>query len=65
MPPPAERSDAAPADPAPLPPPVPEDGTCCGSGCDPCVWDWYQQERDRYLAELKDWQARQAARSDG
>lgn len=43
---------------APLPP---DDNACCGSGCDPCIWDWYQQERDRYQAELKAWQARQPA----
>jgi hypothetical protein len=51
-------------DPAPQPPEPPDDSACCGSGCDPCIWDWYQQERERYLAELKTWQARQAAHDD-
>ena len=50
---PAEKDDPPPV--APLPP---DDAACCGSGCDPCIWDWYQQERDRYQAELKAWQAR-------
>jgi hypothetical protein len=48
-------------DPMPVAPLPPDDDACCGSGCDPCIWDWYQQERDRYLAELKAWQARHAA----
>jgi len=48
-------------DPPPVAPQPPDDSACCGSGCDPCIWDWYQQERERYLAELKAWQARRAA----
>ena len=50
-----------PDDPMPVAPLPPDDDACCGSGCDPCIWDWYQQERDRYLLELKAWQARHAA----
>lgn len=61
-------ADAASALPHDDPPPVaplpPDDGACCGSGCDPCIWDWYQQERERYQAELKAWQQRRAA-TDG
>lgn len=48
-------------DPAPVPPTAPDDSACCGSGCDPCIWDWYQQERERYRVELVAWQARQSA----
>ena len=45
-------------DPMPVAPLPPDDDACCGSGCDPCIWDWYQQQRDRYLEELRAWQAR-------
>jgi hypothetical protein len=55
-----ETTAALPDDPMPVAPLPPDDDACCGSGCDPCIWDWYQQERDRYLEELKAWQARHA-----
>ncbi|KWR74714.1 oxidoreductase-like domain-containing protein [Cupriavidus sp. IDO] len=49
-------------DPRPVPPERPGDDECCQSGCDPCVFDYYYQEMDRYRDELKAWEARQAAR---
>jgi Oxidoreductase-like protein, N-terminal len=53
-------SSAPVSDPAPLPPePLPDDA-CCGNGCDPCVFDLYYAELDRYRAALRAWQARQA-----
>jgi hypothetical protein len=61
----AALSDAPDDDPPPVAPLPPDDDACCGSGCDPCIWDWYQQERDRYLVELKAWQARHAATPSG
>jgi hypothetical protein len=45
-------------DPRPEPPERPDDSECCQSGCDPCVFDWYYQEMDRYREELKAWEAR-------
>ncbi|MBP0623478.1 oxidoreductase [Cupriavidus sp. LEh25] len=45
-----------------MPPERPGDNECCGSGCDPCIFDFYYQELDRYREELRAWEARQAAR---
>lgn len=49
-------------DPRPEPPerPAPED--CCQSGCIPCIFEQYDEDMDRYRAELKAWQERQDAR---
>ena len=52
----------APADPKPLPPERPGDNECCQSGCDPCVFDFYNDEMERYRQELTAWEARQAGR---
>jgi hypothetical protein len=51
-------------DPRPQPPerPWPED--CCGSGCDRCVLELYEESLDRYRAELEAWKARQAERTN-
>ncbi|WP_061161949.1 oxidoreductase-like domain-containing protein [Caballeronia temeraria] len=45
-------------DPRPSPPecPLPED--CCQSGCNPCVFDLYQDALDQYSADLRAWEAR-------
>jgi hypothetical protein len=54
---------ALPADPDP-PPPEPEapgEGACCGNGCDPCVWDFYEEERARWLEAMRAWRARRGA----
>jgi hypothetical protein len=45
-------------DPRPEPPERPDDSECCQSGCDPCIFDWYYQEMDRYREELKAWEER-------
>ena len=50
-------------DPRPVPPERPGDNECCQSGCDPCIFDFYADEMDRYRQELKAWEARQAARA--
>jgi hypothetical protein len=47
-------------DPRPQPPERPDDSECCRSGCDPCIFDWYYQELERYREELKAWEARHA-----
>ena len=49
-------------DPPPQEPVAPADNECCGNGCDPCIFDFYAIERERYLVALRAWQARQAAR---
>jgi hypothetical protein len=53
-----------PSDPEPTPPLAPADDECCGNGCDPCIFDFYAIERERYLKALKAWQERQAARAN-
>lgn len=50
------------ADPEPTPPLAPGDDECCGNGCDPCIFDFYAIERERYLTDHKAWQERQALR---
>jgi hypothetical protein len=44
----------------PQPPPTPDDGDCCGNGCDPCIWDLHAAEVARYRDALRAWEARQA-----
>lgn len=52
-----------PDDPPPVPPVWPDDGACCGNGCDPCVFDLYAIEDERYRLALAAWDRRQAARA--
>ncbi|WP_244140111.1 oxidoreductase-like domain-containing protein [Caballeronia sp. BCC1704] len=52
--------DAPPDDPRPTPPERPAPGDCCQSGCNPCVFDIYQEALERYQAQLRDWEARHA-----
>lgn len=40
----------------PVPPREPEPGECCGSGCDPCVFDRYAADMDRYRIALAAWE---------
>jgi len=47
-------------DPAPIPPVPPGDNECCNSGCDPCVYDFYAHELERYRTALRAWEQRQA-----
>ncbi len=49
---------AADADPMPEPPIEPALEECCGSGCDPCVFDRYDLERAAWRDALKAWKAR-------
>ena len=51
---------AKPTDPRPEPPEQPDDSECCRSGCDPCIFDLYQQELEAYRLKLKEWEARQS-----
>lgn len=38
-------------DPIPTPPEAPDPGSCCGSGCSPCIFDYYH-------AAFADWEAK-------
>ncbi|MFL9997711.1 oxidoreductase-like domain-containing protein [Paraburkholderia sediminicola] len=33
---------------------------CCHSGCNPCVFDLYDDALERYQLALAEWQARQS-----
>ncbi|HJV07973.1 MAG TPA: oxidoreductase-like domain-containing protein [Chromobacteriaceae bacterium] len=50
-------------DPMPEAPQPPADDECCGSGCEPCVWDRYTAELAEYRVKLAAWQLRQAAQA--
>lgn len=50
-------------DPMPEAPEAPADDLCCGSGCEPCVWDLYQEQLTEYRARLAAWQARQGSKA--
>lgn len=49
-------------DPMPLPPEAPDINACCGSGCDPCIFDAHDMAMDEHRQRLRAWQARQAVR---
>src|SRR4029453_10954088 len=49
-------------DPRPIEPTPPDPDECCGSGCDPCVYDVYSDALDRYRDAVKAWEARDRAR---
>ena len=48
-------------DPMPVEPRRPGSDECCHSGCQFCVQDLYEDELDRYRAELAKWRARHEA----
>ena len=50
-------------DPPPQAPAPPDADACCGSGCERCVFDLYQDARERYLEAMRQWQDRQAGRT--
>lgn len=45
-------------DPPPRPPVEPDPGDCCGNGCDPCIFDFYEEARQQYRELLAAWRAR-------
>jgi hypothetical protein len=45
-------------DPPPVPPVEPDPGDCCGNGCDPCIFDYYEEARQHYRERLAAWRAR-------
>jgi hypothetical protein len=52
---PAARKDE---DKPPVPPVQPELEDCCHSGCEPCIFELYEDAMDRYRLELQAWEAR-------
>lgn len=50
---------------APLPPVRPANDECCHSGCEPCIFDLYELEMDKYRVALAQWEKAQAARKPG
>jgi hypothetical protein len=54
-------TDKSDNDPRPTPPerPLPDD--CCQSGCNPCVFDLYDEALERYEAALRAWETRHPA----
>ncbi|MGH8600275.1 MAG: oxidoreductase-like domain-containing protein [Burkholderiales bacterium] len=49
---------AADDDPRPEPPLPPAPDECCGSGCNPCVFDLYEEALERYRVRLEAWMQR-------
>jgi hypothetical protein len=47
-------------DPPPEPPVRPDNDECCGGGCNPCIFDLYEEARERHAAALDAWRARHA-----
>ncbi len=45
-------------DPMPQPPAQPDLHDCCGSGCNPCVFDLYDAALERYREALRAWRER-------
>jgi hypothetical protein len=41
-----------------VPPVRPDNDECCASGCDPCIFDLYDDAVLRYQAELRAWEER-------
>ena len=49
-------------DPEPRPPEHPHPGDCCGNGCEPCVFDLYDEALERYRRDLRVWRERNRER---
>ena len=45
-------------DPPPTPPVEPDPGDCCGNGCDPCIFDYYEEAKQHYRELLAAWRER-------
>jgi hypothetical protein len=49
-------------DPPPEPPVRPANDECCGGGCNPCIFDLYEDAFERYQEALAAWRARNPQR---
>jgi len=56
-------ADSPDDDPRPVVPPRPTMDDCCRGGCEPCVFDLYDEAVERYEAELRAWLERRNERS--
>ena len=45
-------------DPRPIPPERPQDDMCCGRGCIPCIFEYYEEAMARYEREMAAWRER-------
>ncbi|GAB2808471.1 oxidoreductase-like domain-containing protein [Dyella kyungheensis] len=45
-------------DPPPIPPQRPDDEDCCGQGCVPCIFDFYDEAMGKYREALAAWKER-------
>jgi hypothetical protein len=43
----------------PVPPARPNPEDCCGGGCNPCIFEQYEEAMERYEQALERWNARQ------
>ena len=59
-----DASSASDEDREPQPPRAPEQWECCGSGCEPCVYDLYWEAMERYERALQEWQVRRKSHPD-
>ena len=57
-------TDAKDDDPPPVAPRRPDNDECCGGGCNPCIFDAYEDARERYEAALAAWRARHGVGDD-
>ncbi|WP_243849266.1 oxidoreductase-like domain-containing protein [Paraburkholderia rhizosphaerae] len=46
-----------------MPPIRPSADDCCRSGCDPCVFDLYNEALERYHVALAEWETRHSRAS--
>jgi len=53
-----EDTNVPSGDPQPTPPQRPDDEDCCGQGCVPCIFDFYDEAMGKYREELAAWKAR-------
>jgi len=52
-------------DPLPQPPVQPDLDACCGNGCEPCIFDLYDLEMDKYRQAMRAWRARHPEGTQG
>lgn len=47
-----------------LKPNPPADDDCCGSACDPCVWDFYYDDLAKWQAQQAEIKAKEASENN-